>query len=102
MLIPILMEAFILLIVLVLLLVSLSRMAGVKRLIEQQSTDLTLLRSEFVTLRQQLKTPALAPDLPKPVLETPPVAAHTASSRWGWSTSGWPNCSIVGPAPTER
>jgi len=72
------MEAFILLIVLVLLLISLSRMAGVKRLIEQQSTDLTLLRSEFSTLRQQLKTPALPPNLPMlvqevPVVESPPV-----------------------------
>ncbi len=67
------MEAFILLIVLVLLLISLSRMAGVKRILEQQSTDLTLLRSEFSTLRQQLKTLALSPDLLKPVMEVPVV-----------------------------
>ncbi len=72
------MEAFILLVVLVLVLISLSRMAGVKRIIEQQSTDLTLLRTELGALRQQLKSAAISPELLTPVQETPVVTLPVA------------------------
>lgn len=73
------MEVFILVIVLILLLIVYNRMGDVKRLTEQQATDLTLLRSELGALRKQFMvspTPKVAQEVtamaPEPVAPVQP------------------------------
>lgn len=84
------MEAVILLIVFVLLLIVYNRMGDVKRIAEQQATDLTLLRTELSALRQFLKTSPVSLLPPEPIPPTivaapdpvaPPVSSIAPTPR---------------------
>lgn len=48
-------------------------MADIKRVVEQQSTNLTVLRTDLGSLRQQLKTQASLSETPTPVQEVSAV-----------------------------
>jgi uncharacterized membrane protein len=86
------MEAVILLIVLIVLLLVYSRMGDVKRLADQQATDLALLRNELSALRKQF----MAPSAPKVAQEVTAMVPEPLAL-----VQPIPNVVVEPPKPVE-